>query len=153
MRAVDVIAKKRDGRELSRGEISFMVRGYTGGDVADYQMSALLMAIFLRGMTNEETFALTEEMLKSGAVVDFSDLGRPRVDKHSTGGVGDKTSLVVAPVVAAAGVLVPMISGRIRAGRSTSSNRYQDSGRTSRSPSSARHSNESGPRSSGRPPR
>ena len=89
MRAVDVIAKKRDGRELSRGEISFMVRGYTAGDVADYQMSALLMAIFLRGMTNEETFALTEEMLNSGAVVDFSDLGRPRVDKHSTGGVGD----------------------------------------------------------------
>jgi pyrimidine-nucleoside phosphorylase len=112
MRAVDVIAKKRDGRELSREEISFIVRGYTSGEVADYQMSALLMAIFLRGMTNEETFALTDEMLNSGAVVDFSDLGRPRVDKHSTGGVGDKTSLVLAPVVAAAGVLVPMISGR-----------------------------------------
>jgi len=112
MRAVDVIAKKRDGRELSRAEIGFMVRGYNEGIVADYQMSALLMAIFLRGMTNEETFALTEEMLNSGAVVDFSDLGRPRVDKHSTGGVGDKTSLVLAPVVAAAGVLVPMISGR-----------------------------------------
>jgi pyrimidine-nucleoside phosphorylase len=89
-----------------------MVRGYTAGEVADYQMSALLMAIFLRGMTNEETFALTEEMLNSGAVLDFSDLRRPRVDKHSTGGVGDKTSLVLAPVVAAAGVLVPMISGR-----------------------------------------
>ena len=112
MRAVDVIAKKRDGRELTRDEISFIVRGYTRGDVADYQMSALLMAIYLRGMTNEETFALTDEMLNSGAVVDFSDLGRPRVDKHSTGGVGDKTSLVLAPVVAAAGVLVPMISGR-----------------------------------------
>ena len=112
MRAVDVIAKKRDAKELSRDEISFMVRGYTKGVVADYQMAALLMAIFLRGMTNEETFALTEEMLNSGAVVDFSDLGRPRVDKHSTGGVGDKTSLVLAPVVAAAGVLVPMISGR-----------------------------------------
>ena len=112
MRAVDVIAKKRDGRELSREEIGFIVRGYTRGDVADYQMSALLMAIYLRGMTNEETFALTDEMLNSGAVVDFSDLGRPRVDKHSTGGVGDKTSLVLAPVVAAAGVLVPMISGR-----------------------------------------
>jgi pyrimidine-nucleoside phosphorylase len=112
MRAVDVIAKKRDGKELSREEISFMVRGYTAGQVADYQMSALLMAIYLRGMTNDETFALTEEMLNSGEVVDFSDLGRPRVDKHSTGGVGDKTSLVLAPVVAAAGVLVPMISGR-----------------------------------------
>lgn len=112
MRAVDVIAKKRDAKELSREEISFMVRGYTAGQVADYQMSALLMAIYLRGMTNDETFALTEEMLNSGEVVDFSDLGRPRVDKHSTGGVGDKTSLVLAPVVAAAGVLVPMISGR-----------------------------------------
>jgi pyrimidine-nucleoside phosphorylase len=112
MRAVDVIAKKRDAKELSREEISFMVRGYTAGQVADYQMSALLMAIYLRGMTNDETFALTEEMLNSGEIVDFSDLGRPRVDKHSTGGVGDKTSLVLAPVVAAAGVLVPMISGR-----------------------------------------
>ena len=112
MRAVDIIAKKRDGNALSREEISFIVRGYTAGEIADYQMSALLMAIFLRGMTNEETIALTGEMLHSGVVVDFSDFGRPRVDKHSTGGVGDKTSLVIAPVVAAGGVLVPMISGR-----------------------------------------
>ena len=112
MRAVDIIAKKRDGHELTRDEIGFVIRGYTSGDVADYQMSALLMAIYLRGMTTEETLALTEAMLHSGEVVDFSDLGRPRVDKHSTGGVGDKTSLVIAPVVAAAGVLVPMISGR-----------------------------------------
>ena len=112
MRAVDIIAKKRDGHDLARDEINFIIRGYTNGEVADYQMSALLMAIYLRGMTTEETLALTEAMLHSGEVVDFSDLGRPRVDKHSTGGVGDKTSLVIAPVVAAAGVLVPMISGR-----------------------------------------
>ena len=112
MRAVDIIAKKRDGLQLSRDEIRFAVHGYTRGDVPDYQMSALVMAIYLRGMTTEETRALTEEMLHSGTVVDFSYLGRPRVDKHSTGGVGDKTSLVIAPVVGAAGVLVPMISGR-----------------------------------------
>jgi pyrimidine-nucleoside phosphorylase len=112
MRAVDIIAKKRDGNSLTRDEIGFVVRGYTKGEIADYQMSALLMAIYLRGMEGEETTALTEEMLHSGVVIDFSDLGRPRVDKHSTGGVGDKTSLVIAPAVAAAGVLVPMISGR-----------------------------------------
>ncbi|MGA9772216.1 MAG: thymidine phosphorylase [Blastocatellia bacterium] len=112
MRTVDIIAKKRDGKTLARDEIGFIVRGYTSGEVADYQMAALLMAIYIRGMSNEEAIALTEEMLHSGDVVDFSDLGRPRVDKHSTGGVGDKTSLVIAPVVAAAGVFVPMISGR-----------------------------------------
>jgi pyrimidine-nucleoside phosphorylase len=112
MRVIDIIARKRDGHELSRDEIAFIVKGYTAGSVADYQMSALVMAICIRGMTAEETMALTEEMLYSGSVVDFSDLGRPSVDKHSTGGVGDKTSLVLAPVVAAAGVLVPMISGR-----------------------------------------
>jgi pyrimidine-nucleoside phosphorylase len=112
MRAVDIIIRKRDGAELTRDEIRFIVRGYTGGEIADYQMAALVMAVFLRGMTDAETLALTEEMLHSGQVLDFSDLGRPRVDKHSTGGVGDKTSLVIAPVVGAAGVLVPMISGR-----------------------------------------
>jgi pyrimidine-nucleoside phosphorylase len=112
MRAVDIIAKKRDGLALTRDEIAFMIRGYTGGDIANYQMSALLMAIYLRGMTTEETLALTDAMLHSGEVLDLSDLSRPRVDKHSTGGVGDKTSLVIAPVVAAAGLLVPMISGR-----------------------------------------
>jgi pyrimidine-nucleoside phosphorylase len=112
MRAVDIIEKKRDGKALSRDEIHFIIQGYTADEVADYQMSALLMAIFLRGMTDDEAIALTEEMLHSGEVVDLSDLGRPRVDKHSTGGVGDKTSLVIAPVVAAAGVPVPMISGR-----------------------------------------
>jgi len=112
MRTVDIIARKRDGHALSGEEIGFIIRGYTAGDVADYQMAALTMAIYLRGMSNEETIALTEAMLRSGEVLDLSDLGRPRVDKHSTGGVGDKTSLVIAPVVAAAGVLVPMISGR-----------------------------------------
>jgi pyrimidine-nucleoside phosphorylase len=112
MRAVDVIEKKRDGGALTRDEIRFIIQGYTAGEVADYQVAALLMAIFLRGMTDTEAVALTEEMLYSGEVVDLSDLGRPRVDKHSTGGVGDKTSLVIAPVVAAAGVTVPMISGR-----------------------------------------
>jgi pyrimidine-nucleoside phosphorylase len=112
MRAVDIIAKKRDGNDLTRDEIGFIIRGYTNGEVADYQMSALLMALYLRGMTTDETLALTEAMLHSGEIVDFSDLGRPCVDKHSTGGVGDKTSLVIAPVAAAAGVLVPMISGR-----------------------------------------
>lgn len=112
MRAVDIIARKRDGHQLTGEEIRFIIRGYTAGEVAEYQVAALLMAIYLRGMTNEETLALTEAMLHSGQVLDLSDLGRPPVDKHSTGGVGDKTSLVVAPVVAAAGVLVPMISGR-----------------------------------------
>lgn len=112
MQVVDIIAKKRDGQRLTHDEIRFLVRGYTNGDIADYQVSALLMAVYLRGMTDNETMFLSEEMLNSGAVVDFSDLGRPRVDKHSTGGVGDKTSLVIAPVVAAAGVYVPMISGR-----------------------------------------
>jgi pyrimidine-nucleoside phosphorylase len=112
MRAVDIIAKKRDGHELTRDEIGFIIRGYTDREVANYQMAALLMAIYLRGMTTEETLALTEAMLHSGEVLDLADLGRPRVDKHSTGGVGDKTSLVIAPVVAAGGLLVPMISGR-----------------------------------------
>jgi pyrimidine-nucleoside phosphorylase len=112
MRAVNIIEKKRDGKELSPQEINFFIQEYTRNEIADYQMSALLMAIFLRGMTNDEILALTHEMLYSGVVVDLANLNRPRIDKHSTGGVGDKTSLVIAPVVAAAGVYVPMISGR-----------------------------------------
>ncbi|HJQ26431.1 MAG TPA: thymidine phosphorylase [Blastocatellia bacterium] len=112
MRAVDIIEKKRDGKKLTRDEIHFIIQGYTKGEIADYQVSALLMAIFLRGMADKEAIALTEEMLHSGEVIDLSALSRRRVDKHSTGGVGDKTSLVIAPVVAAAGVPVPMISGR-----------------------------------------
>jgi pyrimidine-nucleoside phosphorylase len=111
-RAIDVIRKKRDGVELSRGEIEGFVNGYTRDEVPDYQVSAWLMAVVLRGMTRAETAALTESMLRSGEVLDLSFLSAKKVDKHSTGGVGDKTSLVLAPVVAAAGVVVPMISGR-----------------------------------------
>src|SRR5438477_2567912 len=112
MRPQDIIRKKRDGGELSREEIEFFVRGITRGDVADYQSTALLMAIFLNGMTDDEQAALTQAMLHSGEILDFSDISRPKADKHSTGGVGDKTSLLIAPFAAAAGVCVPMISGR-----------------------------------------
>jgi pyrimidine-nucleoside phosphorylase len=112
MRSVDLIRKKRDGGELSPGEISSFIQAFVGGEVPDYQMSAWLMAVLLRGMTDAETAALTEAMLHSGQVMDLSDLPGPKVDKHSTGGVGDKTSLILAPIAAAGGLLVPMISGR-----------------------------------------
>jgi pyrimidine-nucleoside phosphorylase/thymidine phosphorylase len=112
MRPQDVIRRKRDGGELSSDEIAFFVRGVTSGEWADYQASALLMSVFFRGMTEAEQQALTEEMLRSGEVLDFSEIPLPKVDKHSTGGVGDKTSLVLAPLAAACGVSVPMISGR-----------------------------------------
>jgi pyrimidine-nucleoside phosphorylase len=111
-RAIDVIRKKRDNGELSRLEIESLVNAYTRGDVPDYQVSAWLMAVVLRGMTRAETAALTDAMLHSGEVLDLSSLPTRKVDKHSTGGVGDKTSLVLAPLAAAAGVAVPMISGR-----------------------------------------
>ena len=111
-RAIDVIRKKRDGVELTRHEIEALVNAYTAGDVPDYQVSAWLMAVVLRGMTRPETAALTDAMLRSGEVLDLSALPAKKVDKHSTGGVGDKTSLVLAPLAAAAGVAVPMISGR-----------------------------------------
>jgi pyrimidine-nucleoside phosphorylase len=112
MRAVDIIRKKRDCGELSRGEIAWMVEGIARGDVADYQWSALLMAICKVGMTEAETVALTETMMHSGSIVDLGSIQGPKIDKHSTGGVGDKTSLILAPIAAAAGVLVPMVSGR-----------------------------------------
>src|SRR5437899_7739023 len=112
MRAVDIIRKKRDGYPLSRGEIEAFVRAATDGSWPDYQLSALLMAIVLRGMTHDETAILTGAMAHSGTVLDLSDISGPKVDKHSTGGVGDKTSLIVAPLAAACGVLVPMMSGR-----------------------------------------
>ena len=107
-----VIARKRDGNALTRDEIAAFVRGATDGSWADYQLSALLMAIFLRGMTAAETADLTVAMMRSGTVVDLSAIKRPKVDKHSTGGVGDKVSLHLAPMVASCGVAVPMVSGR-----------------------------------------
>ncbi len=111
-RAIDVIRKKRDNFELSGAEIEGFVNAYTSGEIPDYQVSAWLMAVVLRGMTRPETAALTDAMLRSGEVLDLSSLPANKVDKHSTGGVGDKTSLVLAPLAAAAGVAVPMISGR-----------------------------------------
>jgi pyrimidine-nucleoside phosphorylase len=112
LRPQELIRRKRDGAELSREEIAFFVGGVTRGEIADYQSAALLMAIFLNGMTDSEQAALTEAMLRSGEILDFTDIAKPKADKHSTGGVGDKTSLLVAPFAAAAGVCVPMISGR-----------------------------------------
>jgi pyrimidine-nucleoside phosphorylase/thymidine phosphorylase len=112
MRAVDLIRRKRDGGELTADEIRFLIQGIATGEVPDYQWSALTMAILWRGMTPVETAALVEAMLHSGTVIDLSDIPGPKVDKHSTGGVGDKTSLILAPVAAACGVTVPMVSGR-----------------------------------------
>jgi len=112
MRPQDLIEKKRDGAELSRDEIAFLIRGYTRDEIPDYQMAAWLMAVFLNGMTDAETQTLVEEMLCSGETLSLPEVTQPKVDKHSTGGVGDKTSLVVAPIAAACGLAVPMISGR-----------------------------------------
>lgn len=112
MRAYDLIKKKRDGTGLTREELSFLITEYLSGKIPDYQMSSFLMAVYFNGMTDAETIALTELMLSSGAKLDFSDSLTPKVDKHSTGGVGDKTSIILAPLMAAMNVKVPMIAGR-----------------------------------------
>ncbi len=112
MRAYDIIKKKREGHSLSRSELASFLQGYLKGEIPDYQISAFLMAVFFKGMTKEETICLTETMIDSGKVLDLSAISGPKVDKHSTGGVGDKVSLIIAPLVASTGVIVPMMSGR-----------------------------------------
>ena len=112
MRTVDLIHRKRDGEELSAEEIQFLVDGYNRTEIPDYQISAFLMAVYFSGMTDREVSVMTESMMNSGSIVDLSAIPGIKVDKHSTGGVGDKTSLIASPIAAAAGVVVPMISGR-----------------------------------------
>jgi len=112
MRAYDIIKRKRDGEALTRGEIEFIIDGYIEGRVPDYQISALLMAIYFKGMTSQERWDLTDAMMRSGKVLNLSSIPGPKIDKHSTGGVGDKISLVLAPLAASAGIHVPMMSGR-----------------------------------------
>jgi pyrimidine-nucleoside phosphorylase len=112
MRTVDLILRKRGGEELSVEEIQYLINGYTTGEIPDYQIAAFLMATYFSGMTDRELSSFTEVMIASGEVLDLSDIPGVKVDKHSTGGVGDKTSLICAPIAAAAGVVVPMISGR-----------------------------------------
>jgi pyrimidine-nucleoside phosphorylase len=112
MRAVDIIARKRDGLKLDEAEIRFLVKGYVSGEIPDYQVSAWLMAVYLQSMDSDETGYLTRAMIDSGTVMDLSTLVGPLVDKHSTGGVGDKLSLILAPMAAACGLQIPMMSGR-----------------------------------------
>ena len=107
-----LIRKKRDGQRLSDEEVRAFIAGTSDGSIPDYQVSAMLMAIFFRGLEGGELAVWADAMLRSGDIIDLSDLDRPKVDKHSTGGVGDKISLPLAPAVAACGVAVPMISGR-----------------------------------------
>ena len=112
MRTVDLIHRKRDGEELSPEEIGFLIDNYTAGNIPDYQMSAFLMAVFYSDMTEREVDTMTARMVAGGQTIDLSSVPGVKVDKHSTGGVGDKTSLIAAPLAAAAGAIVPMISGR-----------------------------------------
>lgn len=112
MRVQDIIKKKRDGQALTEAEIDFIINKYTSGDIPDYQISALLMAIFFRGMIEDEIVSLTKAMMNSGKTLDLSDIEGVKIDKHSTGGVGDKTSIILAPLMASAGFKIPMISGR-----------------------------------------
>ena len=112
MLALRLIERKRDGGRIDAGEWRALANAYAAGHVPDYQMAAFLMACFLRGLDRTETHALTEAMLRSGETLDLADLGRPRIDKHSTGGVGDKVSIVLAPLISSLGVAVPMMSGR-----------------------------------------
>lgn len=109
---VEIIKHKRDNKVLTKEHLKYFIQGYLTGDVTDYQMSAFLMAVYFNGMNGQETFDLTEIMLNSGKIVDLSYIKKPKVDKHSTGGVGDKVSLILAPLVASCGIAVPMISGR-----------------------------------------
>lgn len=112
MRMVDIIIKKRNGDNLSDEELSYVVNRYVSGDIPDYQMTALLMAVYFQGMNFKEISVLTERMMHSGEIMDLSSIEGPKIDKHSTGGVGDKVSIPLAPLVASAGIVVPMVSGR-----------------------------------------
>lgn len=112
MNAYQIIARKRDGESLSSEELEFFIRGFADGSVADYQMAAFLMSVFFKSMSTDETVSLTHAMMGTGKILDLGTIAGTKVDKHSTGGVGDKVSLVLAPLVAAAGVKVPMVSGR-----------------------------------------
>ncbi|MDR1301385.1 MAG: thymidine phosphorylase [Treponema sp.] len=112
MRAVDIIIDKRNGKELSREALRFLIHGYVAGEIPDYQIAAWAMAVFFQGMSPAEIASLTEVMLQSGGIMDLSGITGPFVDKHSTGGVGDKTSLIVAPLIASLGIKDPMMSGR-----------------------------------------
>ena len=112
MRMVDLIELKKNNHELTKEQIHFIIKGYNDGNIPDYQMSAFLMAICFNGLSKHETAILTDEMLHSGEIIDLSEIAGVKVDKHSTGGVGDKTSLVLGPMVAACGVKVAKMSGR-----------------------------------------